>query len=69
MSTARREDYKAVQVEMDLAKHKFLKQVECRWRSLQPAVLRVLEQLEGLEWYFFTVLPEKQLFVTMDGRA
>ena len=64
MSAARREDYEVVQEEMGLAKHKFLKHVECRWLSLQPAVLRILEQLEGLKTYFLTVLPEKQLSVT-----
>ena len=52
--------YEAGQEEMGLAKHKFLKHVECRWLSLQPAVLRILEQLEGLKRYFLTVLPEKQ---------
>lgn len=64
MSAARREDYEAVQEEMGLATHKFLKHVECRWPSLQPAVLRILEQLEGLKRYFLTVLPEKQPSVT-----
>lgn len=34
MSAARQEDYEAVQEEMGLAKHKFLKHVECRWLSL-----------------------------------
>ena len=64
MSAARQEDYEAVQEEMGLAKHKFFKHVECRWLSLQPAVLRILEQLEGLKRYFFIVLPEKQPSVT-----
>ena len=64
MSAARREDYEALQEEMGLATHKFLKHVECRWPSLQPAVLRILEQLEGLKRYFLTVLPEKQPSVT-----
>lgn len=53
---------------MGLAKHKFLKHVECRWLSLQPAVLRILEQLEGLKRYFLTVLPEKQPSVTSNQR-
>ena len=43
MSAASREDYEAVQEEMGLAKHEFLKHVECRWLSLQPVVLRILE--------------------------
>ena len=54
MSAARRVDYEAVQEQMGLAKHKFLKHVECRWLSLQ----------EGLKRYCLTVLPEKQPFVT-----
>ena len=68
MSAARREDYDMVQEEMGLPKHKFLKHVECRWLSLQPAMLRILEQLEGLKRYFLTVLPEKQSFVTSNAR-
>ena len=55
MSPARREDYQAVKEEMGLAKHKFLKHVECRWLSLQPAVLSILEQLEGLKRYFLSL--------------
>ena len=69
MSAARPEDYEAVQEEMGLAKHKFLKHVECRWLSLQPAVLRILEQLEGLKRYFLTVLPEKQPSVAFNGTS
>ena len=60
MSAARREDYELVQEEMGLAKHKFLKHVECRWLSLHLALLRILEQMNGLKRYFLTVLPEKQ---------
>lgn len=55
MSPARREDYQAVKKEIGLAKHKFLKHVECRWLSLQPAVLSILEQLEGLKRYFLSL--------------
>ena len=68
MSAARREDYEVVQEEMGLAKHKFLKHVECRWLSLQPAVLTILEQLEGLRRYFITVLPEKQSSISSNAR-
>ena len=60
MSAARREDYELVQEEMGLAKHKFLKHVECLWLSLHPALLRILGQMNGLKRYFLTVLPEKQ---------
>ena len=68
MSAVRREEYEVVQEEMGLAKHKFLKHVECRWLSLQPAVLRILEQLEGLRRYFITVLPEKQSSISSNAR-
>ena len=68
MSAARREDYELVQEKMGLAKHKFLKHVECRWLSLPPALLRILEQLKGLKRYFLTVLPEKQSSSTSNAR-
>ena len=68
MSAARREDYELVQEEMGLAKHKFLKHVECRWLSLHPALLRILEQLKGLKKYFLTVLPKKQSSSTSNAR-
>ena len=68
MSAARREDYELVQEEMGLAKHKFLKHVECRWLSLHPALLIILEQMNGLKRYFLTVLPEKQSSSTSNAR-
>ena len=68
MSAARREDYELVQEEMGLAKHKFLKHVECRWLSLHPALLRILEQLKGSKKYFLTVLPEKQQSASLNQK-
>ena len=68
MSAARREDYELVQEEMGLVRHKFLKHVECRWLSLQPAVLRLLEQLKGLKRYFLRDLPKEQSSVTSNAR-
>ena len=68
MSAARREDYELVQEEMGLAKHKFLKHVECRWLSLHPALLIILEQMNVLKRYFLTVLPEKQSSSTSNAR-
>ena len=68
MSAARREDYELVQEEMGLVKHKFVKHVECRWLSLQPAVLRILEQLKGLKRYFLRNLPKEQSSVTNNTR-
>ena len=69
MSAARREDYELVQEEIGLAKHKFLKHVECRWLSLHPALLRILQQMNGLKRYFLTVLPEKQSSSTSNARC
>ena len=68
MSAARRE-YELVQKDMGLAKHKFLKDVECRWRSLHPAILlRILEPLKGLKRYFLTFLPGKHSSSTSNAR-
>ena len=53
---------------MGLAKHKFLKHVECRWLSLHPALLRILEQMNGLKRYFLTVLHEKQSSSTSNAQ-
>ena len=49
VSAARREDYELMQEEMGLAKHRFFKHVECRWLSLHPALLRILEQMNELK--------------------
>ena len=68
MSAAHRECYELVQEEIGLAKHEFLKHVECRQLSLHPAFLRILEQLKGLMRYSLTVLPEKQSSSTSNAR-
>ena len=77
MCAARREDCELVLEEMGLAKHKFLKHVECQWLSLQPAenhstilqsLLRILDQMNGLKRCFLTVLPEKQSASTSNVR-
>ncbi|PFX25307.1 hypothetical protein AWC38_SpisGene10081 [Stylophora pistillata] len=69
MSAARREDYEVMQEEMGLAKHKFLKHVECRWLSLQPAVLRILEQLEGLKREIGKFSEEKQRQFVLESKS
>ena len=63
-SAARREDFEAVQQELGLAQHTFLKHVESRWLSLLPAVVRALEQFQALEKYFLLDLPRKQRSMT-----
>ena len=57
MSAARREDYELVQEEIGLAKHKFLKHVECRLLSLHPALLRILQQMNPFLKFFQTEEP------------
>ena len=67
-SAARREDFEAVQQELGLAQHKFLKHVERRWLSLLPAVVRALEQFRALQKYFLLELPRKQRSMTSNTR-
>ena len=43
-SAARREDFKEVQVEMELDTNNFLQHTEVRWVSIGPSIKRILEQ-------------------------
>ena len=43
-SAARREDFREVQIEMDLDLTNFLQHTVVRWLSIGPAVKRILEQ-------------------------
>ena len=52
LSAARREDYQKVQESLGLPKKNVLKHVDSRWLTLQPALLRICEQIKGLEKYF-----------------
>ena len=47
-STARREDFREVQIEMDLDLTNFLQHTVVRWLSIGPAVKRILEQWEAV---------------------
>lgn len=47
-SAARREDYKLVQFELELDDNNFVQHTEVRWLTLGPAVVRVLEQWDGI---------------------
>ena len=67
-SAARKEDFEAVQQELGLAQHTFLKHVESRWLSLLPVVVRSLEQFQALEKYFLLELPRKQRSMTSNAR-
>ena len=68
-SATRREDFEAVQQELGLAQHKFLKHVESRWLPLLPAVVQVLEQFRALEKYFLLEIPRKQRSMTNNARS
>jgi hypothetical protein len=67
LSAARQEDYRKIQNELGLPKHKFLKHVECRWLTLAPAISRVLEQWDSLLKYFLTDLA-KEKDITKNSR-
>ena len=67
-SAARREDFEAIQQELGLAQHKFLKHVESRWLSLPPTVVRAFEQFQAQEKYFLLELPRKQRSMTSSAR-
>ena len=47
-SAARREDFKAKQIEMDLEVVNFIQHTEVRWLSIGPVVQRVLEQWDAI---------------------
>ena len=47
-STARREDIKEVQVEMELDTNNFLQHTEVRWLSIGPSIKRILEQWDAI---------------------
>ena len=60
LSASRHEDYEEVQRKLGLLAHKFLKHVESRWLTLAPALLRIVEQFDGLKQYFLIGVPAKQ---------
>ena len=47
-SAARREDFKEVQVEMELDTNNFLQHTEVRWLSIGPSIKRILEQWDAI---------------------
>ena len=47
-SAARHEDFREVQIEMDLDLTNFLQHTVVRWLSIGPAVKRILEQWEAV---------------------
>ena len=60
LTASRHEDYGEVQRKLGKLPHKFLKHVESRWLTLTPALLRIVEQFDGLKQYFPVDVPAKQ---------
>lgn len=52
ISSARREDFKFIQLEEEVDTHTFLRHVPSRWLTLGPVVDRLIEQWEPLQKYF-----------------
>ena len=52
ISSARREDFKFIQLEEEVETHTFLRHVPSRWLTLGPVVDRLIEQWEPLQKYF-----------------
>ena len=52
ISSARREDFKLIQLEEEIQTHTFLRRVPSRWLTLGPVVDRLIEQWEPLQKYF-----------------
>jgi len=57
---SRWEDYTAIQTQLKVPVHKFVKHVSSRWLSLQPAGRRLLEQWPAVEKYFLTYVPKSK---------
>ena len=52
ISSARREDFKFIQLEEEMETHTVLRHVPSRWLTLGPVVDRLIEQWEPLQKYF-----------------
>jgi len=50
-SSARREDFKFVELQLDIEQNMFLRHVPTRWLSLQPVNTRILQLFPALEKY------------------
>src|SRR5437867_1982933 len=58
-SAARREDFELLQESKGQQKLRFLKHVECRWLTLEPAVDRIIMQYELLQQHFLKDIPKE----------
>ena len=55
----RLEDYQEVQAKLDLPAQKLVNHVESRWLTLDPTLLWIVDQFDGLEHYFLVNTPGK----------
>ncbi|XP_067136817.1 uncharacterized protein [Centruroides vittatus] len=54
---ARWESYEAVQEKLKLPKHRFIKHSTTRWLTFHVAASRLIEQWEGITYYFLKYIP------------
>ena len=54
-SACRREDLASVQEELGIAQQQFLRHVNCRWLTLEPAINRIIDRWETLKEYIMTL--------------
>jgi hypothetical protein len=66
-SATRREDFKLLQISMDMEEHLFLRHISCRWLTLKPALCRIME-LWGVVKKYFTSLPQSDKSVEKNDR-
>ena len=55
----RLEDYQEVQAKLGLPAQKLVNHVESRWLTLDPTLLWIVDQFDGLEHYFLVNTPGK----------
>lgn len=57
-SALRCSDFRKIQDDLKLPKHKFIKHVKSRWLTAGPAAERLIEQISGVKKYFEEYLPK-----------
>ena len=57
---ARWENFEKIQEELGLPFHQFLRHVDSRWLTIEPAAERVSEQFTALEEYYFQFIPKNK---------
>lgn len=61
-SSARRQDFKSVELVTEIEAHFMVRHVSSRWLSLKKALNRIVEQWENLKQYFLKYLPTQRNF-------